>query len=155
LCVGDAPHIVYGDTRQNADDASRKIGDIARTQCYPAIHVIINITEHEGKRIAVVEVPASVARPHFRGECFARECSTNRRATDAEILALRMSGADPKLSQLLMRKAAGKTEVVTCDMLPRSLMSKGEGRVTDITENYVSVKRRGRTRTIPLSEIPL
>jgi hypothetical protein len=155
LIIGQGPDKTVTGLKESADEASRRIADIARTQCFPAIPVVIDIKEHEGKRIAVVEVPASIARPHFRGECYVRQGSTNRRATDAEIMALRMSSVDPKLRQLLMWKAAGKTDAVTCDTLPRSLVSNWEGQIGDITETYVSVTRNGGTRSIPLSEMHL
>src|SRR5258707_11473286 len=82
------------------DEIQRLISDIARNRCFPAVPIAVEVQTEGLERVAFVEVRPSLARPHFAARCIVRIGSTNRTATDAEIIALRFSVSNPKLARL-------------------------------------------------------
>jgi hypothetical protein len=154
LIVGQAPDKRIVGLRVDNDEAERKLADIARNQCRPAIPVIIECHSVEAARIAIVDVRASVARPHFTGNCYVRVGSTKRAATDAEIMALRNSGIDPKIAELQGWLADGKTVITTLqrprDPL-RSSSYKGVVKLLEIRATYVVLQTDGKEPPVTLS----
>jgi hypothetical protein len=140
IIIGQMPDKTIVGLKADADSASQKITHIARTGCHPAIHVVIDICHVQGENVAIVDVQASIAKPHFRGECYVRQGSTNRIATDAEIVMLRASSVDPKLRQLLEWQQSGKTRV-TCrqaqEVARTTIYTTVYGKIFEIKETYI------------------
>ncbi len=155
VIIGQNPDKTVLGLKVSGDEAQQKISHIARTRCYPAIHVIIDICEHNTERVAIVEVRASVARPHFRGECYVRQGSTNRVATDAETMAMRAATTDPKVRQLLKWQQEGKTKL-TCVQLPVGTWGPTTAELAEVTETYVALRYTPTfTMTVSLAELNL
>lgn len=114
LIVGQAPNKSLAGLTVNDDEAQQKLADIARTRCRPAIPIVVECHSVDGARIAIVDVRASAARPHFIGNCYVRVGSTKRAATDAEIVALIHAGTNPKLAELQSWLADGKQILPPC-----------------------------------------
>lgn len=155
IIVGQNPDKTVLGLKISGDEAQQRISNIARTRCYPAIHVVIDIFEHNAERVAIVEVKASVARPHFRGECYLRQGSTNRVATDAEIMAMRAATIDPKVRQLLKWQQEGKTKL-SCVQLPVGTWGRATVELAEVTETYVALRYNPTfTMTVSLAELNL
>jgi schlafen family protein len=116
LILGQAPDKSITGLAPGDDEVQRKIADIVRDRCRPAIPVMIECHDVGGLRIAIVEVRASAARPHFTGNCYVRVGSTKRAATDAEIMALRYAGSNPKIAQLQGWLADARTMITAVQM---------------------------------------
>jgi hypothetical protein len=158
LIVGQAPDKQIVGLRVDNDEAERKLADIARSQCRPAIPVIIECHSVEAARIAIVDVRASVARPHFTGNCYVRVGSTKRAATDAEIITLRHAGSNPKIAELHRWLADGKTTITTLQLPKDSLRSsayRGAVKLLEVRPNYVVLQTDSTQPplTLPLSEL--
>jgi hypothetical protein len=155
IIIGQNPDKTVGGLRVGADEAQQTISRLARNRSYPAIHVIIEICEHASKNLAIVEVKASAAKPHFRGECYVRQGSTNRVATDAEIMVLHAATSDPKVRQLLKWQQEGKMKV-TCVQLPTGTWGRVTADLVEVTDTYVSLSYNPTfTLTVPLSNLQL
>ena len=155
LSLRQSPDKTVLGRKVGGDEAQQTISHLARTRCYPAIHVIIDICQHEEKNVAFVDVKASAARPHFRGECYVRQGSTNRIATDAEIMALRSAASDPKVRQLLKWQQEGKT-TLTCVQLPTGIWGRVTADLAEVTDTYVALKYNAAlTLTVPLADLSL
>jgi Putative DNA-binding domain len=154
LVIGQAPDKTMVGLTVSDDEASRKISDIARTRCFPAIHVTLDFEECESKRIAIVKVKTSVARPHFRGECMVRQGSTNRRATDGESMILRFATENRVLNSLMKWQQEGITRV-TAEPRPVGIWGRSDAQIVEITDTYVAIQYGGNVypRSIPLSQI--
>ena len=152
LIIGQAPDRQIVGLSMDADKAQRKISDIARDQCIPAIPVSMEIYEQDGKRVAIVEVRRSIARPHFEGKAWVRIGSTTRRATDAEIILLRSEGGDKKVATIRNWIREGKTSAILLDAKTNSGM-----RITiqDVTDQWVKLDFGTRSEGLPLAEMKL
>jgi hypothetical protein len=159
IIIGQGPDKAVVGLRIESDKAQQKIANLARNGCRPAIHVGIEICEYEAKSLAIVDVRSSAAKPHFRGDCYVRQGSTNRAATDAEIIVLRSTTADPKLRQLMKWKEEGQRKL-TCVQLQPSGFTKLRSVVVadfqEITETYIVLGYPGSfVLTVPLEELRL
>ena len=155
LIIGQSPDKTVIGLKESPDEAQQAISHIARTRCHPAIHVVIDICEHNAKNVAIVEVRASAARPHFRGECYVRQGSTNRVATDAEIMVLRSAAVDPRVRQLLKWQQEGQTKL-TCVQLPIGMWGKVTAELAEVTETYVTLRYNpSHNMTVSLNDIEL
>jgi hypothetical protein len=140
LIVGQAPNKSLAGLTVNDDEAQQKLADIARTRCRPAIPIVVECHSVDGARIAIVDVRASAARPHFTGNCYVRVGSTKRAATDAEIVALRHAGTNPKLAELQSWLADGKTNITTVQMPKEPRNSSpyiGSMKLVEVRANYI------------------
>jgi len=100
-------------------------------------------------------VKVSAARPHFRGECYVRQGSTNRVATDAEIIVLRSAAVDPKVRQLLKWQEEGKIKL-TCVQLPTGIWGRVSAELAEVTDTYVALRYNPSfTLTVPLAGLQL
>lgn len=154
LIMGQAPDKTIVGLTVSDDEAQRKIADIARTRCRPAIPVTIECHEVEGHKIAVVDVKASAARPHFTGNCYVRVGSTKRAATDAEIMALRYAGSNPKIAELQSWLADGKTIITTVQMPKdptRMSPYTAPMKLLEIKANYVVLQSQDAQPPVTLS----
>ena len=146
--------------QDNADRVSQLISSIARDKCKPAIPVSIEIHERAGKKLAIVEVRKSPARPHFVGKALVRVGSTTRQATDAEIILLRASGTNPKVAQLRRWLVEGK-KTVTVAQLPAigqemHLSSyRSPAVLEEVTDLWLTISSGGQRRTLQIDEIYL
>ena len=145
---------------EDPDKVSQRIATIARDICKPAIPVSIEIHERAGKRVAIVEVRKSPARPHFVGKAFVRVGSTTRQATDAEIMLLRASGANPKAAQLKRWLAEGKRTVTVAQLpaLGQEMHLPPHRKVAvleEVTDLWVTVSGGGQKQTLQMDEIQL
>ncbi len=129
------------------DEICKRISDVSRDMCFPAVPVSIDVVERQGKRIAVVTVRRSVARPHFDGPAWVRVGSTTRRATDAEVMLLRAATGNRKAA-LLMRWIK-KVVVVTAPNWAAPLKAM----VEDVTEDWVQLRFGNKNVGIPLSDM--
>jgi hypothetical protein len=158
LIVGQAPDKSIPGLTVSDDEAQQKLADVARTRCRPAIPVIIECHSIGGARVAIVDVRASAARPHFTGTCYVRVGSTKRVATDAEIMTLRYSQNDPKVAELQSWLTDGKT-IITTLQLPkdasRSSAYRGVVTLLEVRPNYVVLQTdpKAAPLTLPLSEL--
>jgi Putative DNA-binding domain len=156
LIVGQAPdksitRLIVGD-----DEAQQRLADIARNRCRPAIPITVECHLISTARIAIVDIRASAARPHFTGNCYVRVGSTKRAATDAEIVALRYAGANPKIAELQGWLADGKTTITTLQLAKdpmRGSAFTGVMKLLEVRANYI-VLQSGSERpvTLPISE---
>jgi hypothetical protein len=87
--------------------------------------------------------PQALQKQHSRGEYFVRQGSTNRVATDAEVMALRAAQINPKVRQLLAWQHQGKTSV-TCQQNQNGIVSILEGTIVEIAETYIVVEYNNR-----------
>jgi len=146
--------------QEDADRVSQLISNIARNKCKPAIPVSIEIHEQAGKKLAIVEVRQSPARPHFVGRALVRVGSTTRQATDAEIILLRASGTNPKVAQLRRWLLEGK-ETVTVAQLPAIGQEmhlsayRSPAVLEEVTDLWVRISLGGQRRTLQIDEIYL
>ena len=91
IIIGQDPKMNLVGLSVSDDELQRVVSDIARNKCFPALAFSIEFHTRDNKRVAFGEIRASVARPHFAGRCLVRIGSTNRQATDAEIISLRQT----------------------------------------------------------------
>lgn len=157
LICGQAPDKTLSGLRESEDEVQQKISDWARNNCSPAVPISIQVFERSGKRLAIVEIPASPARPHFVGKAFVRMGSTSRAATDAEIILMRAAEESRKVGMLKRWLDQGKTRVIFWQL-------PGEGRdftqaprveaaeIIEVNENWVVLKIGGRPRAFPYCE---
>jgi len=54
IIIGQNPDKTVVGLKVGGDEAQRTISHLARTRCYPAIHLIIEICEHKAKSLAIV-----------------------------------------------------------------------------------------------------
>ncbi len=158
LILGQAPDKSIVGLTRDPDKIQRDIADIGRVQCSPAIAVSVQIYPKGGKQLALVEVRASPARPHFAGIAWVRMGSTTRRAHDAEIILLRGIAENRKVALLKRWLDEGKREVFL-----RQLPAPGERldrspflervELVEVNENWIVVKYGGRLQAYPLNEI--
>ncbi|HTU50492.1 MAG TPA: ATP-binding protein [Acidobacteriaceae bacterium] len=155
IIIGQNPDKTIAGISVGADEAQQTISNLARNRCRPSIPVIIDIYEHHAKRIAVVDVKASLARPHFRGDCYVRQGSTNRVATDAEIMVLHSAAVDPKVRQLLTWQQEGKT-TLTCVQLPTGMWGLISAELAEINGTYIVLRHSPSfSMTVPLEDLRL
>jgi predicted HTH transcriptional regulator len=100
LILGQAPDKSFIGLQQSEDEIQKLVTDLARMNCSPAIPVSVQVFQKDNKRLALVEVLASPARPHFVGKAWVRMGSTSRMATDAEIILLRAVEENRKIGML-------------------------------------------------------
>jgi hypothetical protein len=160
LILGQAPDKTIVGLKAGGDEVQRRVSDIARNRCAPAIPVSIETHEKEGKLVAVVEVRKSPARPHFVGKAWARMGSTTRSATDAEIMLMRVTEENRKIALLRRWLQEGKTTVVFWQLPARGQDFARSPRVTqakllDVNENWVVMDMGGIKRAFPFSEFEL
>lgn len=160
LICGQAPDKTLVGLRESEDEIQRIVSDLARNNCSPAVPVSVEVFEEDQKRLAIVEIPASPARPHFVGKAFVRMGSTFRAATDAEIILLRAVEESRKVGMLKRWLDQGKTRVIFWQL-------PGEGRefthsprveaaqIIEVNENWVVLKMGGRPRAFPYCEFNL
>ncbi len=160
LIIGQAPDKQIVGLKMGADEAQRKISDIARNQCSPAIPVSVEIHDADGKKVAIVEVRRSLARPHFEGRAWVRIGSTTRVATDAEAMFLRATDTNRKFAMLKKWVDEGKT-TVTFHQLgpPGSPLYRGiirqEATLLGATEDWLHIDLGTMKPGLPLDEIGL
>jgi ATP-dependent DNA helicase RecG len=89
--VADSGSIVGLDTTRNFEEW---VMNIARTSVTPALSVLYEQVEIEGKKLGVITVPKGADKPYQTGDKYlVRVGSTNRIATQAELMRLfQMSG---------------------------------------------------------------
>jgi hypothetical protein len=153
IIIGQEDNKTVAGLKVGNDEAQRRISDIARNRCRPSIPVDIEICEHEGKFLAIVDVKASAARPHCRGDWVVRQGSTNRVATDAEIMVLRSAVSNPKARQLLEWLHAGKTTFL-CAPHPTGIHGRFVAELVQVKETYV-VFGGPNQFTVPLDKLHL
>jgi len=157
VIVGQAPNKSLVGLQVGDDEAQRMISDLARNACTPAIPVSVECYQKEGKRLAVIEVRASPARPHFTGKAWVRMGSTTRQATDAEILLLRAVEENRKIAVLKRWLDEGKTTVVLWQMAaPGHDYARSPGvqqvQLLEVNENWVVLGVSGIKRAFPFDE---
>jgi Putative DNA-binding domain len=157
LICGQAPDKSLVGLRESGDEIQKTITDFARNNCSPAVPVSVQIFEKDAKRLALVAVPASPARPHFIGKAYVRMGSTCRVATDAEIILMRAAEENPKIGMLKRWLDQGHKKVVFWQL-------PGEGRdfthaprvemvqLVEVNENWVVLDFAGALRAFPYSE---
>jgi hypothetical protein len=141
----------------SGDEAQRLISDIARNSCSPAIPVSVECRDKNGKRIAVVEVRRSPARPHFTGKAWVRMGSTIRQATDAEIILLRAVEESPKIAILKRWFDEGKTDVMFWQMAtPGENLARSPGvertKLRSVDADWIVIDVSGAKRALPFCE---
>lgn len=149
LIIGQADNRDIVGLKMGSDEAQKKISDIARNQCKPAIPVSIEISSVEGKLVAIVEVAASPARPHFDGEAWVRIGSTTRRATDAEIILLRGMHENRKVALLNRFMTEGKT---TVSLVNVKRHDRQRAELLEVTEDWITLGLGNERRALPLAE---
>jgi Putative DNA-binding domain len=155
IVIGQQPDKTVIGLKVAADEAQQTISNLARNRCFPAISVVIDICDYKGRSVAVVDVKTSPARPHFHGACYVRQGSTNRIATDAEIMVLRSANANPKLAQLLRWVQEGKTKI-TADQVPTGMWGRAQVELIEVTDNYVALRYNPSTTiTVSLNDLEL
>jgi hypothetical protein len=157
LIIGQNPDKTLAGLKVSDDEAQRTLSEIARNRCRPSIHVTVEMCEHDGKSLAVVDIKSSPARPHFRGECYVRQGSTNRIANDAEIMVLRSAAVDPKVRQLMIWQQQGQT-MMTCRQYERAARSTSTvtTELAEIKETYIALRYNPTfTLTVPLEDLRL
>jgi len=157
LILGQAPDKKIVGLRIGKDKAQLRIANIAKDRCRPAIPVSIEIAEREGKAVAIVEVRASGARPHFYGNAWVRVGSQTRRATDAEIVLMRAAAADRKVALLVRWFNEGKKDVILWQLpAPGMPLQKSpnvsQAVMVDISEDWVVLDLGGRRLALPFAE---
>jgi len=157
VIVGQAPDKSIAGLRVGDDEAQRIISDIARNRCTPAIPVSVECLQKEGKRLAIIEVRASPARPHFSGKAWVRMGSTTRQATDAEIILLRAVQENRKIALLKRWLDEGKTTVVLWQMAaPGYDFARSPGaqqvKLLDVNENWIVLHVGTMKRAFPYDE---
>jgi hypothetical protein len=136
IIIGQEDNKTVVGLKGSVDEAQRTLSSIARHRCHPSIPIDIEACQHEGKLLVIVDVKTSARRPHFRGDCFVRQGSTNQVATDAEIMALRSMVFNPKARQLLEWLHAGKTSII-CEPLPTGLHGRFVATLVEVKETYI------------------
>jgi Putative DNA-binding domain len=157
IIVGQAPNKDLIGLPVGDDEAQRTITDFARNNCCPAIPVSVECHEKDGKRLAVVEVRASPARPHFMGRALVRMGSTTRAATDAEIILLRAVEQDRKVAILKRWLDEGNTTVVFWQMAAAGrdfAMSPRveQARLLEVNEQWIVLVLGSTKRAFPFCE---
>jgi len=160
VIIGQRPNKQIDGLNESSDKLSQRISSIARDKCKPAIPISIEIYERAGKKIAIVEVRKSPARPHFVGRALIRVGSTTRQATDAEIMLLRASGANRKVAQLMRWRAEGKRTVMVAQLpavgQETQLSSyRYPAVLEEVTDLWLTVTLGGQKRTLQIDEIQL
>jgi hypothetical protein len=126
----------------------------------PAVPVSVECIEQDGKRIAIVEIPTSPARPHFVGRPWVRMGSTLRTATDAELMLLRSAEKDWKIARLKRYWDDGQRAILFWQYpgpgvaLTQSPFSE-QTRLLDVNENWVTIILAGYQRSISHAEFNL
>ncbi len=160
LVVGQARDKTITGLKISGDAAQQRITDIARNSCSPAIPVSVQIYEKNDKRVAIVEVRKSPARPHFAGKAWVRMGCTTRLATDAEIILMRAVEENRKVALLKRWMDTGMSTVIfwqlpapgqSFDRAPRVERAQ----LLDVDENWVVLDMGGIKRTFPFSEFDL
>jgi hypothetical protein len=157
IIIGQAPNKEIVGLTGSDDDAQQLISDIARQRCSPAIPVSVECYQKDGKRLAIVEVRRSPARPHFAGKAWVRMGSTNRQATDAEIILLRAIESDRKIAILKRWFDEGQTTVVFWQMAkPGEDLARSPGvertKLIAVEADWIVVIVSGVERAFPYSE---
>ena len=158
IIIGQNPDKSICGLKVGKDEAQQSISDLARNQCHPSIPIKVDIFDVQEKLVAIVRVDTSISRPHFRGESYVRQGSTNRIATGAEIIALRASAVDLKVRQLLAWKLEGKNQVTCVQMqhmgVGGDIYSHSYAELGEITDTYIVVKYNPPI-TVPLEDLRL
>jgi hypothetical protein len=142
------------------DTASKTISDIARNNCRPAIPVSVEFYTKDGKRLAIVEVRRSPARPHFTGSALARMGATNRQATDAEIILLRAIEENRKIATLKRWLDEGKTLILfwhipSADEDPLRSRNSRQMTLVEVAEDWIVVDVDGTKMSLGYKEFEL
>jgi hypothetical protein len=66
----------------STDSLQKKIGEVAKRDCYPPVRYQTRVIQKDGKNILAVLVQASEERPHFSGPAYVREGSQSKVASD-------------------------------------------------------------------------
>jgi Putative DNA-binding domain len=157
VVVGQAPDKSLVGLQPGGDEIQRIISDLARNNCSPAVPVSVECYEKDGKRLAIVEIPASPARPHFTGKAWVRMGSTTRQATDSEIILLRAVEENRKIAILKWWLDEGKTNVVLWQMAPPSQgyahsLGVEQVKLLEVNENWIVLHVGGSKRAFPFDE---
>ena len=157
LILGQAPDKEIIGLKGGADEIQRKISDIARTQCFPAIPISIEVVERQGKQLAIVEVRRSHARPHFEGRSWVRMGSTTRQATDAEVTLMRAAESDRKVALVSKWFNEGRTEIKFWVLpAPGSPLARSPEtfitKIEEVTSDWIVIDKGGRKMGIPFIE---
>jgi len=157
ILVGQAPNKSIVGLRENDDEVQRIVVDWARNNCSPSVPVSVECFDKNSKRLAFVSVPPSIARPHFVGKAMVRMGSTNRAATDAEIILLRRVDADRKVALLKGWFDEGKTTVLFWHMPARgehiaSTAGVQETKLLEVNADWIVLELWGGSRSIPYVE---
>lgn len=89
---------VHGIT--NADEAQKKVREVAERDCYPPIVFSTQMVSTEGKEVIAVIVPMSRSRPHFTGHAFVRTGSECVKAS-SEMLELMIASRNEKAGKII------------------------------------------------------
>jgi hypothetical protein len=160
LIIGQAPDKTLVGLGKSDDEVQRSIVDIARNNCRPVVPISVECVEQDGKRIAIVEIPTSPARPHFVGHSWVRMGSTLRTATDAELMLLRSAEKDWKVARLKRYWDDGQRSVIFWQHpgpgvpLTQSPFSE-QTRLEEVNENWITLTLAGYPRSIPYAEFNL
>lgn len=157
IIVGQSPNKEIVGLTVSDDEAQRIISDIARQRCTPAIPVSVECYQKEGRRLAIIEVRRSPARPHFAGKALVRMGSTTRQATDAEIILLRAIEENRKIALLKRWFDEGKTAVMLWQMArPGEDLARSPGaqqmRLLDVSADWIVVDHNGAKRSFAYDE---
>lgn len=164
----DCAWIIIGQAKDRAivglsvsdDEAQRIITDIARQRCFPAIPVSVASYEKDGKRVAIVEVRRSPARPHFTGRALARMGTSNRQTTDAEVILLRATEENRKVATLKRWLEEGKNLVLFWQIPPpgedplRSRHSR-QIKLLEVAQSWIVVEVDGTKQSFGYDEFEL
>ena len=66
----------------NTDSLQKKIGEVAKRDCFPPIDYQAEVLQLDGRNVLAVFVEASNKRPHFTGHAYVREGSQSKVASD-------------------------------------------------------------------------
>jgi hypothetical protein len=160
LIVGQADDRQIVGLTVSDDEASKILSDIARNSCRPAIPVSVEFYTKDSKRLAIVEVRRSPARPHFTGKALARMGSTNRQATDPEIILLRAIEENRKIATLKRWLDEGETSILFWQIpspIEDPLRSRHSREMTlvAVAEDWIVVDVEGTKQSFGYNEFEL
>jgi hypothetical protein len=158
LILGQAPNKDIVGLELDEDEMQLKIADIAKNACKPTIPApSIEIVKKDGKTLAIVEVRASPARPHFDGNAWVRVGSQTRPATGEEILLMRAAQVDRKVALVTRWFNEGKRTVTVWQLpAPGQPMQRSpnvyQAEMVEVTEHWITLNEGGQVRTLPFVE---
>lgn len=87
----------------NTDSLQKKIGEVAKRECYPTVEYQAKVLQLDGKNVLAVLVEASDKRPHFSGPAYVREGSQSKLASEKLYEEL-ISSRNEKAGKILRSK---------------------------------------------------